>query len=72
MSISVALSGNNQNSLMEVKKRIEKLGFIVKLYSVPPTLGDWVELPFLREESGSSWFGKDGIEAFIRKHQKET
>lgn len=65
----VTISGKNHSSLTKFKKRIEDLGFAVKLYSVPLSLEDWCGLPFLREKNGSSWFGADGIEAFISKHQ---
>lgn len=41
------------------------LGYDVNINVCPSSAADWVNFPFLRNDSGS-WHGADGIAAFMR------
>lgn len=49
------------------RTRIESLGIEVRERRCPPTTAEWVDFPFVREPSGSSYYGEEGIDAFITK-----
>jgi len=42
------------------------LGLDVEINACPLAASEWVEFPFIRDESGS-WHGADGIAAFMKK-----
>ena len=48
-------------------RQLEELGFQVIPKGCPPSAAEWVEFPFIREPSGSSYHGTDGIDAFLQK-----
>ncbi len=59
----------------ELTAEIQALGIRVIGTTCPPSTADWVRLPFLRANSGSSYFGRDGIDSFIqqaRRHAPRT
>jgi len=49
-----------------VESGLALLGFDVEVKACPPSTADWVEFPFLRDDSGS-WHGADGVAAFMKK-----
>ena len=56
-------------SQKEVNKFVEHglvwLGYDVSIRVCPSSASEWVDFPFLQDDSGS-WHGADGIAAFMR------
>lgn len=63
--ILFGIPGDAKNAM--VRKRIESLGIKVQERRCPPTTAEWVEFPFLREPGGSSYYGAEGIDAFVAR-----
>lgn len=61
---------NGDKATVGVLTALEKLGFQVIPKGCPPSAAEWVEFPFIREPSGSSYHGTDGIHAFLEKAQQ--
>ncbi len=52
------------------REAIQGLGLSVVEKMCPPSTADWVEFPFLRDPSGSAYYGTHGIEAFIARAER--
>lgn len=50
---------------------LEALGFTVVEKLCPPSTADWVEFPFIREPSGSAYYGAEGIAVFLGRMRRQ-
>ncbi len=59
------------SATMAARKAMVSLGLTVVEKVCPPSTADWVEFPFVREASGSSYYGQEGIDAFLARAKKQ-
>ena len=53
------------------REAIRGLGFAVVEKICPRSTADWVEFPFVREPSGSAYYGEEGVKAFLARARKQ-
>lgn len=63
VELYVTQEGESERAL---RSRIAELGCGVIVRMCPPTAAQWVEFPFVRLSTGSSFYGVEGVEDFLR------
>lgn len=61
---------HGDSAVTDFTASIQALGIQVVAKACPPSTAEWVELPFLREKSGSSYYGPEAINGFITRIQR--
>lgn len=62
---------HGDSAVTDFTASIQALGIQVVAKACPPSTAEWVELPFLREKSGSSYYGPEAITGFITRIMQE-
>lgn len=53
------------------REAIRGLGLNVVEKVCPRSTADWVEFPFVREPSGATYYGEEGVRAFVARAKKQ-
>ncbi len=53
------------------REAIQALGLSVVEKVCPASTADWVEFPFVRDPSGSAYYGEEGVKAFVARARKQ-
>ena len=62
---------NGDKNTLGVLTALQELGFQVIPKGCPPSTAEWVPFPVLRDASGSSYYGEEGIRAFVERTKSE-